>query len=105
LICPEIEVQIEVQSLIGTQLAHKKAPKGTVSVQNFRGRLRLCLCFQGQRYYLYTGLLESKVNRLVAESKARIIQADIATGNFDRTLAKYKPEKELTQKITVVELC
>lgn len=104
MICPEIGVQIEVQRSGRTQLAHKKAPKGTVSVQNFRGRLRLCWSFQGERYYLYTGLLEGKVNRLVAESKARIIQADIATGNFDRTLAKYKPECDRIQKISVVDL-
>jgi len=42
---------------------------------------------------LYVGLPD-KVNRTVAEAKARIIEGDLATGNFDLTLRKYKPESQ-----------
>jgi len=36
-------------------------------------------------------LPDSKVNRTVAEQKARQIELDIASGNFDESLRKYKP--------------
>lgn len=39
------------------------------------------------------GLPDSTTNRRVSEVKARIIEGDLATGNFDKTLAKYKPER------------
>jgi integrase len=70
----------------------KKAPKGTVSVQVFKDRLRLCWSYHGKRYFLYVGLPDSKINRVVAEQKARQIEGDMATGNFDSSLRKYKPE-------------
>ncbi|HEY9696777.1 MAG TPA: tyrosine-type recombinase/integrase [Trichocoleus sp.] len=82
----------------------KKAPKGSVVVQNFRDRLRLCWSYQGKRFYLYLGLPEGKVNRLVAEAKARVIEGDLATGNFDRTLAKYKPQNPNHSRVKVTEL-
>jgi len=68
-----------------------KAPKGTVSVQVFKERLRLCWSYQGKRYFFYVGLPDSKINRIAAEQKALQIQGDMATGNFDPTLVKYKP--------------
>lgn len=68
----------------------KKALKGTVVVQSFKERLRLVWTWQRERYYHYTGLPDTKLNRTVAEGKARIIEGDMATGNFDPTLEKYK---------------
>jgi hypothetical protein len=68
----------------------KKAPKGTVSVQVFKERLRLCWSYRGKRYFLYLGLPDGKMNRIVAEGKARQIEGDIATGNFDCTLRDFK---------------
>ncbi|MEG3439747.1 tyrosine-type recombinase/integrase [Pannus brasiliensis CCIBt3594] len=70
----------------------KKTPKGNVSVQLDKDRLRLYGRFQGQPFYLYLGLPDSKINRSVAEAKANQITLDLATGNFDPTLEKYKPE-------------
>jgi integrase len=70
----------------------KKAPKGTVSVQVFKDRLRLCWSYCGKRYFLYIGLPDSKVNQVIAEQKARQIEGDMATANFDPSLRKYKPE-------------
>ena len=83
----------------------KKAAKGTVVVQVFKDRLRLCWSFLGKRYFLYIGLPDSKVNRTVSESKARVIEGDMATGNFDPTLKKYKPEfQQKLARISVVKL-
>jgi len=72
----------------------KKAPKGTVVVQVFKDRLRLCWSYLGKRYYLYIGLPDSKTNRTMAEVKAGAIEGDLATGNFDSTLKKYKSEAQ-----------
>lgn len=82
----------------------KKAPKGTVSVQVFKGRLRLCWSYRGKRYFLYLELPDGKTNRIMAEVKAKQIEGDIATGNFDPTLAKYKPEQSMTSSIKATEL-
>ncbi len=73
----------------------RKAAKGTVVVQVFKERLRLCWSYLGTRYFLSVGLPNSKVNRLVAERRARQIELDIASGYFDPTLKKYKPEATL----------
>jgi len=88
----------------------RKAAKGTVVVQVFKERLRLCWSYLGTRYFLSIGLPNSKVNRVVAEYKARQIELaqgscrsylrqtlelDIASGYFDATLKKYKPEATL----------
>lgn len=83
----------------------KKAPKGTVSVQVFKDRLRLCWSYYGKRYFLYVGLPNSKINRVVAEQKARQIEGDMATGNFDPSLRKYKPEyQQQALCISAIEL-
>lgn len=79
-----------------------KNQKGTVTIEAFRGRLRLRFRFNGQRYSLGLGLPDSKTNRRVAEIRARQIEDDmrlqLAHGGdyFDSTLAKYKPETALS---------
>ncbi|ACK72317.1 putative integrase [Gloeothece citriformis PCC 7424] len=82
----------------------KKASKGTVSIEEFQGRLRLRWRFEGKRYVLSIGLPDSKVNRKVAQQKATVIELDIASGNFDATLKKYKPHIQTTSQLTVVTL-
>lgn len=91
-------VQIVVQE------RRKKAPKGSVVVQVFRDRLRLCWTFEGKRLYLYLGLPDSQANRKVAEIRARQIELDITSGNFDRSLAKYKPESQRSESLGVTDL-
>ncbi len=76
----------------------KKSPKGTVVVRNFQGRLRLVWSFGGRRYCLSTGFPDGKVNRLAAEAKARQIELDMITGNFNPTLEKYDPRRSLKDK-------
>lgn len=84
----------------------KKAAKGTVVVQVFKERLRLVWSHAGKRYFLYLGLPDNRLNRVnAAEPLARRIEGDIATGNFDPTLKKYKPaQKQKLEQITVVKL-
>jgi len=79
--------------------------KGEVGVSLDRDRLRLNWRYAGKRYYLYLGLPDTRINRIVAEGKARMIEGDMATGNFDPTLAKYKPvAAEPESQITADEL-
>jgi integrase len=66
------------------------AKKSRVTVESLRDNLRLRWSYQGERYCLSMGLYDSPVNRTVAEGKANIIEADLATGNFDATLKKYR---------------
>ncbi len=77
-------------------------PKGTVNVEVFNSRLRLAWSWQGKRFWLYIGLPDTTANRKVAEIKARTIELDIASNNFDPSLTKYKPEKQAS--ISVSEL-
>lgn len=50
----------------------------------------------GERYCLSLGLPDGLVNRSVATAKAAIIEGDLATGNFDLSLDKYRPQRLIT---------
>jgi integrase len=68
----------------------KKAPKGTVVVESFKGRLRLRFRVSGDRYCLAVGLPDLPENRALAQAQAERLALDIKTGNFDPTLVKYQ---------------
>jgi integrase len=75
--------------------AQRKASKGVVGVESFQGRLRLRLprqVYAGKQKYLSLGLDDTTENRVLANGKAKQIEADIAYERFDPTLAKYRPE-------------
>ncbi len=75
--------------------AQRKASKGVVGVESFQGRLRLRLprqVYGGKQKYLTLGLDDTPENRVLANGKAKQIEADIAYERFDPTLAKYRPE-------------
>lgn len=76
---------------------------GTVAVQNVKGRLRLAWSWGGKQFWLSIGLPDTKPNRKAAEIKARTIELDIGSGNFDPSLDKYKPPKQ-AESIAIVEL-
>lgn len=59
-------------------------------MQVLRDRLRLVWSYGGKRYFLSLGLADTKINRIAADIRARQIEGDIATANFDPTLNKYK---------------
>jgi len=85
-------------------MVQQKAKRGTVSVQSFRGMLRLRWTYRGERYTLSTGTPDGKLNRTVAEAKARIIEGDMVTGNFDPSLVKYSHSAQEITNISVVDL-
>ena len=78
--------------------ARKKASKGSVQITVSHSRLQLRFRVQGisKRFNLSMGLSDTPTNRKAAEQRARQIELDIASGNFDPTLAKYKPEYSLS---------
>ncbi|MGM3306244.1 tyrosine-type recombinase/integrase [Anabaena sp. WFMT] len=77
----------------------RKESKGSVGIESFQSRLRLRLprqLYQGTQKYLTLGLADTPENRELAEQKAHQIELDILSGNFDETLAKYKPQRHLS---------
>lgn len=83
----------------------ERTRKGAVSIEALPDRgLRLRWSYAGKRFVLSTGLPDSKVNRQAAKHKATQIELDIASGNFDPTLVKYKPESEVKLKPDTLKL-
>ena len=73
-----------------------KASKGSVQIKSSNNRLQLVFSFGGKRRYMSTGFSDTPINRKSAEMKARQIELDIASGNLDPTLEKYKPDSVLS---------
>jgi integrase len=82
----------------------QKSPKGTVSVANRDGMLRLRWRFQGKPYTLTLGLHDSAFHRRIARGKADAIQADMALDRFDPTLRKYRTEGDRPSTVTTADL-
>ena len=80
----------------------KKKAKGTVKIESDKGWLRLRFTHASKRRAFALGLPDSNINRKFAEQKARQIELDILSSNFDTTLQKYKPQK--TQEEIEAEL-
>lgn len=89
---------------------NRKARAGEVSVKVSNGRLQLVFRYGGRRFYLSLGLPNSAANLKAAELKARQIERDIAYGEVDVSLARYRPSQEtrpetdLRQEISIAEL-
>lgn len=82
------------RSAIGRQSGRqKKKAKGTVKIESDKGWLRLRFTHSGKRRAFAIGLPDTIINRKFAEQKARQIELDILSSNFDATLQKYKPQK------------
>jgi hypothetical protein len=88
-----------------------KSPKGAVQIITSHDRLQLRFRHLGKRHYVSIGLSDNPTNCKVAEIKARQIELDIASGNFDETLNKYKPqsafsvaEEEIIPNLTPITL-
>ena len=91
------------QDISGRQSGRqKKKAKGTVKIESDKGWLRLRFTHAGKRRAFALGLPDSNINRKFAEQKARQIELDILSSNFDTTLQKYKPQK--TQEEIEAEL-
>ena len=73
----------------------QRQTKGTVGIESVKSVLRLRLprqVFGGKQKYLSLGLSDTPENRKAAELKARQIELDIPSNNFDASLVKYKPQ-------------
>jgi hypothetical protein len=76
-------------------VVQSRASRGSVTVEEFRGKLRLHLprsLYGGKNKYLSLGLDDTSGNRRIAEAKAKQIESDIIYERFDPSLAKYRPE-------------
>jgi integrase len=62
-----------------------------ISVESFRGKLRIRFGYRGKRICVYLGIVDSPQNRAYAESIKGTIERDILLNNFDETLLRYKP--------------
>lgn len=85
-----------------------RAKKGTITIENFRGMLRLRLprtWFNGKLKWFSLNLSDTSENRKIAFAKASIMQSDYIYERFDFTLEKYRfesaPEQE---KLSMLEL-
>lgn len=79
-----------------------KNSKGTVSVENFRNRVRLRWRHQSKRYSLSLNAY-TKENLLHARKTALEIEQDIVVGRFDSTLIKYGgKERDKAETKTIV---
>ncbi len=74
-----------------------KNQKGTVSVENYRGRIRLRWRCQNKRYSLSLYKI-SKQNLLQARKTALEIEQDITLGRFDITLLKYGAKETINKE-------
>jgi integrase len=83
----------------------ERTRKGAVYIEALPDRgLRLRWNYAGKRFVLSLGLQDSKINRNAADRKRIQIEGDIAIGNFDPTLSKYKPESQAKLKPDVLRL-
>ncbi|MES2373835.1 MAG: tyrosine-type recombinase/integrase [Bacteroidota bacterium] len=72
-----------------------KNQKGTVSIENYRSRIRLRWRFNGIRHTLNLSAY-TKINLQKAKKLAIEIERDMALDNFDSTLLRYKGEPNTT---------
>jgi integrase len=73
----------------------KKTAPGSVKVRVSNNRLQLDFRHSGQRYCLSLGMADTPFNKMKAQEKAFEIERDIAFGQFDSTLAKYKVQSAI----------
>jgi len=82
-----------------------KNAKGSVSIEDFRGRIRLRWRYLSKRYSLSLSSY-NKTNLLQAKKIGLQIEQDIVTKNFDSSLVKYngKPADKINSGSSIVQL-
>jgi integrase len=76
----------------------QRASKGSAQIKVSHGRLQLVFSFNGNRRYPSLGVANSKPARAMAEMKAKQIELDIVSGNFDETLEKYQHKAAISAR-------
>jgi hypothetical protein len=80
-----------------------RASKGTVALETKQGKIRLRLprsVAEGSARYISTRLASNPENIRKAKILALNIESDIATGNLDPTLERYRLQKEIIGRIS-----
>lgn len=72
--------------------SRKRAKSGTVKIRCSNDRLQLVFSWNKKRYCLSLGRFDPPFNRKQAQDKALEIDRDLQGGEFDATLAKYRPQ-------------
>jgi integrase len=67
----------------------QKNLKGTVTISNYKGRIRLSRRYNAKRYSLSTGTY-NRENLLTAKKVSLLIEQDMKYGRFDEDLSRYK---------------
>lgn len=80
----------------------KRAYKGEVRIDVNKGWLRLRWSCQGKRHVMAVGMPDTPANRVLAAAKAAVIQTDILSGQFDKSLVKYR--YQASDSLTVCQL-
>ena len=73
------------------QAPKTRATKGTISIENVKGRLRMRFRAHRRQFTLTMGLSDTPEHRTHCKAIAAQIERDIVYGHFDSTLCKYKP--------------
>jgi integrase len=81
-----------------------RTPKNKISVECFRGFIRLRWRYQGKRVSLSLGIRCDPINQAIAEARATQIRVDMMAGIYDPTLAKYRSHEPKPAAIGAVEL-
>jgi integrase len=82
----------------------ERTSRGAVAVEKFRSRVRLRWRYQADRLTMTIGDASSKVAWTVARQLAQQIEADLLTGNYDATRAKYRPDSRPSDEVLVINL-
>jgi len=73
---------------------NEKAQRGTVSISNYKGKVRLRWRYKGVRYSI-TKYAYNSVGLMKAQKQVLEIEIDILEGTFDTSLVKYKGERKV----------
>lgn len=84
------------------QKPQPRTPKGSVSVEEHKDRVRLRWRYQGKRYCLALGLPYNPATLKIAQQLANKIELDILSGHFDKTLCAYSNKITKSSSLTVV---
>ena len=75
-----------------------------VKIHASRGRLRLIWSSRGKRYFFALKLDDTPLNRTYAQQKALAIHMDLVSGNFDKSLDKYREEGDRRDQKAITDI-
>ncbi len=82
--------------------AKRRTKKGAIAIASRNGMLNLRWTHEQRRYQLAIGLENTPTNQQTAREKAADIEVDMAKGQFDPTLDKYRPGANAEAESTIL---